>query len=181
MVETRCAMDESLYARLLGGDFHSLAPRLQALHARPGLQCYRGEVEVIRGDHWLARLCSWATRLPPGGQGGVEVEIEAIDGREKWTRHIGGHRMPSRLWEQDGLLCEQLGLVRFGFRLTVEQGAIIWRVMRVNVLGCPLPTRWFREVVAHELEDEGRYRFDVAAALPVIGLLVHYRGWLDVE
>lgn len=181
MPETRPAVAESLYARLLGDDFHALAPRLQLLHARPGMQRYRGEVEVIRGDHWLARLCSWATRLPPGGQGEVEVEIEAIDGLEKWTRHIGGRAMPSRLWEQDGLLCEQLGLVRFGFRLSVEQAAISWRVARVNVLGLPLPARWFREVVALESESEGCYCFDVAAAMPVIGLLVHYRGWLHVE
>lgn len=89
--------------------------------------------------------------------------------------------MSSRLWERDGLLCEQLGLARFGFRLTVEQGAIVWRVARVSTLGLRLPARWFRGVVAFESEAEGRYLFDVAATLPVIGLLVHYRGWLHVD
>jgi hypothetical protein len=152
-----------------------------ALHSKSGLQRYRGEVEVTRGAHWLARLCSRATRLPPAGKGGVEVEIEAIDGAERWTRHIGGHAMRSRLWEQDGLLCERLGLVRFGFRLTVEQDVIVWRVERVRALGLPLPAAWFGRVLAHESEVDGRYRFDVAAALPVIGLLAHYRGWLHVE
>ncbi|HYM86593.1 MAG TPA: DUF4166 domain-containing protein, partial [Pseudoxanthomonas sp.] len=73
----------------------------------------------------------------------------------------------------------------FGFRLTVEQGVIVWRVARVHALGLPLPARWFRNVIAyesdHESERDGRYLFDVMAAMPVIGLLVHYRGWLHVE
>lgn len=174
-------MREALYARVLGDVFLSLSPRLQAVHTRTGVQRYRGEVEVVRGTHWLARLCSWATRLPPAGMGSVEVEIEATDGQEKWTRYIAGHAMPSRLWEQDGLLCEQLGPVRFGFRLTVEQGAIIWRVARINILGLALPARWFGDVVARESETGERYRFDVSAALPIIGRLVRYRGWLHVE
>jgi hypothetical protein len=174
-------MDKPLYARVLGAAFHSLSPKLHGIHARPGLKCYGGEVEVLRGTHAVARLCSWATRLPPAGKGRVEVEIEALNGREKWTRHMGGRSMPSRLWEQDGLLCEQLGLVRFGFRLAVEHGVITWRVERVKALGVPLPAKWFSQVLAHESETDGRYRFDVAAALPRIGLLVHYRGWLHVD
>jgi hypothetical protein len=89
--------------------------------------------------------------------------------------------MCSRLWAGDGLLCERLGLVTFGFRLGVEQGNLIWRVARVRALGVPLPASMFTQVLAREGEAEGRYTFDVQAALPVIGLLVHYRGWLHVE
>lgn len=173
--------NECLYKRVLGDAFSTLSPLLQCLHSRQGLQRYRGEVEVSRGTHWLARLCSLATRLPLAGEGRVEVEIVATGGLEHWTRHIGGRAMPSRLWEQDGLLCEQLGLARFGFSLTVEQGVIVWRVARVSALGLPLPARWFRDVIAFESEAEERYRFDVAAQLPGIGLLAHYRGWLHVE
>ena len=76
-------------------------------------------------------------------------------------------------------MCEQVGLARFGFRLTVAEGGIVWRVARVTALGLPLPARWFGKVRARESELEGRYCFDVAAALPAVGLLVRYRGWLD--
>ncbi|MGH8078215.1 MAG: DUF4166 domain-containing protein, partial [Lysobacter sp.] len=90
------------------------------------------------------------------------------------------------LWSRDGLLCERLGPVRFGFRLSVEAlphagFAIHWRLERVRLLGMPLPVRWFTGVHAREYESKGRYHFDVVAALPVAGLLVHYKGWLDVE
>ena len=89
--------------------------------------------------------------------------------------------MRSRLWDADGVLCERLGLVTFGFALSARDGAIEWRVVRVRALGLPLPARWFGAVAAREFEQNDRYHFDVRAALPLAGLLVHYRGWLDVD
>ena len=170
-----------LFRRVLGVEFESLPSVVRALHTATGHRRYRGQVEVVRGANPLARVFAWATRLPPAGQGEVEVEIDISGEEERWTRHIGGHAMPSRLWERDGLLCEQLGLARFGFRLTMEQGDIVWQVERVTVLGWRLPAHWFDKVQARESEFEGRYRFDVAAAMPVVGLLVRYRGWLHVH
>lgn len=90
--------------------------------------------------------------------------------------------MRSRLWAADGLLCERLGAVTFGFRLTVEDGRIVWRVVRVRVLGLlPLPASAFSAVSACEGEADGKYTFDVTAALPLAGPLVQYQGWLHVD
>ena len=74
-------------------------------------------------------------------------------------------------------------------QLSMSEGAdedanepgLTWRLVRVRALGLPLPLGWFGGVRAREFERDGRYRFDVRAALPGIGLLVHYQGWLDVE
>lgn len=173
-------MKRHLFQHVLGDVFDRLPATVRALHSGEGRQRYRGEVEVSRGQHPLARLLAWATRLPPAGKGDIEVEIDAGGHVERWTRHVGGHAMPSRLWAQDLLLCERLGLARFGFRLTLEEGVLVWRVERMRALGLPLPARWFYGVTARESEDAGRYRFEVQASLPVAGLLVHYLGWLDV-
>lgn len=170
-----------LFPGLLGARFLTLPPRVRALHLHEGRQRLSGEVEVVRGTRWLSRLCAWATRLPPAGNAPIMVEIVAVAGHERWTRHVAGHAMPSRLWSQAGLLCEKLGLVTFGFRLNVEDGALVWRVERVHIFGLRLPTTWFEGVAAHESERDGRYHFDVAAALPLAGLLVRYRGWLHVD
>lgn len=174
------ARPPTLYQQLLGAQFDTLAPNLQALHARDGRHRYRGKVEVERGSGICSRLCAAATRLPRTGRGPIKVEIVASAGQERWTRVFAHHALTSRLWSRDGLLCERLGLATFGFRLHIEGGAIVWRVERVRVLGVPLPARWFARVHAREYDSKGRYHFDVAAALPRIGLLVHYRGWLDV-
>jgi len=169
-----------LFPSLLGAAFDALPPQVRVLHLHAGTQRLQGEVHVERGESRLSRLCAWATRLPPAGEGPIAVEITALSGEERWTRHVAGHAMPSRLWTHEGLLCERLGLVTFGFRLQVEDDAIVWRVARVRVFGLTLPARWFRDVGARESQQEGHYRFDVAAALPLAGLLVRYRGWLHV-
>lgn len=169
-----------LFPELLGAGFEALAPRVRALHLHEGAQRLSGEVEVVRGTGRLSRLCARATRLPPAGNAAIAVEIVAVPGLERWTRRIGGHAMPSRLWSHEGLLCEKLGWVTFAFRLHAEDGAIVWRVERVHVSGLPLPMSWFEGVAARESEHDGRYHFDVAATLPLAGLLVRYRGWLHV-
>lgn len=170
-----------LFPSLLGAGFDALPPQVRRLHLREGVQRLCGEVDVERGAGWLSRLCARATRLPPAGRGPIEVEIVATPGGEHWTRRIGGHAMPSRLWAHRGLLCERLGLVTFGFRLDVLEGAIHWRVVRARAFGVPLPTGWFAGVSACESECDGRYAFDVSATLPLAGLLVRYRGWLRVH
>jgi hypothetical protein len=172
---------QPLFSSLLGESFATLAPSVRALHLREGTHRHRGVVEVERGRSVLATLCAWATRLPPAGHGPIEVEIVADADGETWSRHVARHVMRSRLWARSGLLHERLGLVTFVFRLEARAAAIEWHVDRAYALGLPLPVRWFAGVSARESEASGRYHFDVRASLPLAGLLVRYRGWLDVD
>lgn len=176
------AAADALFRRLLGTDvFDALPEPLRILHLRDGRALWRGEVEVIRGRSLLSRFCARVTRLPPQGTGPIAVEIIADSGREQWTRHVAGHAMRSRLWANDGLLNERLGLVDFRFCLSSVDRDIVWVVAGVRVFGLlPLPVAWFSQVRARESAEDGRYRFEVVAALPLAGPLVHYRGWLDV-
>ena len=170
----------SLFAEVLGPAFETLPAPLRVLHRAQGKHRYHGDVEVDRGAGVFSRFVAAATRLPPAGRGPLCVEIDAGPHTERWTRFIGGRAMPSRLWRDGEVLCERLGLATFGFRLDAVDGAIVWRVVRVSAFGLPLPARWFTGVGARESAEDGRYRFDVWASLPFIGLLVHYRGWLDL-
>jgi hypothetical protein len=172
----------TLFARLLGNKFDRLPPRVRALHACETTHAYVGRVDVNRGSGLLSRCMAAAARLPARmADRELCVTIEPTARGERWTRRFADHAMPSRLWESRGLLCERLGLAMFGFRLDVRDGELTWRVERVRALGISLPARLFQGVVAREFEQDGRYRFDVRAELPLVGLLVHYRGWLDVE
>ena len=164
---------------LLGPAFATLPELVRALHVAQGRRRYAGEVEVERGSGLLSRLVAAATHLPPAGAGPLGVEIDASPDHERWTRYIGGRAMPSRLWREGDVLCEQLGVATFGFHLEVVNEAIVWRVVRVGVFGVSLPPRWFTGVGAREFAEDARYRFEVWASLPRAGLLVRYRGWLD--
>jgi hypothetical protein len=142
---------------------------------------YTGSAQVESGSGWLARLCAWATALPRAGSTvPVRVQITSDPLHETWARAFGTQHMPSRFWHSNGWLCERIGAVTFAFALHVSNGELIWRVAHVRALGVPLPARWFRGVQARESESGGRYCFDVEARLPLAGLLVHYKGWLDV-
>ncbi len=173
-----------LYRQLLAAQFDALPRTVRVLHERSGRHRYHGKVDVQRGGGWVARACAWSTRLPCAGRGTLKVEIDSDARGERWARIFAGRAMRSRLWAHDALLRERLGLVTFAFRLTVEPSpsgaAVVWRVAQVRALGLPLPARWFHGVTAREYERDHRYRFDVCASLPLVGLLVHYRGWLDV-
>jgi len=170
-----------LFPTLLGESFNALPERLRALHTAPAGTLFRGRARVERGVHPFGRLLALAAGLPPAGEVEVTVRVDVDDHGERWHRRFGGHRMSSRLWPAKTLLRERLGLATFDFELTADAGGLDWTVVGVRAIGVPLPTRWFAGVCARELLDEGRYAFDVGANLPLIGLIVRYRGWLDVD
>ena len=172
----------TLFQKLLGDDFDRLPPLVRRIHARDDLRIYRGQADLQRGSGLLSRLAGAAASLPPvNADTHLDVTIEPWRDGERWTRNFGGARMQSRMWARNGLLCERLGLTTFAFKLGIEDDALVWRVIGTRGLGVPMPASLFGGVVAREFERDGRYRFDVRADLPVIGLLVHYIGWLDVE
>jgi YfiH family protein len=179
IANTADAPPSTLFARLLGDAFATLPARVRELHRAPGKRSYHGAATVKRGNGWLSRLCGWAAGLPaaaPESQLGVEIAADAHG--ETWTRNFGAQAMRSRLWQAGSLLRERVGLVTFGFALSASDGVLRWDVHEVRALGLRWPARWFSGVHACESEQDGRYRFEVRAALPLVGDLVHYEGWL---
>ena len=91
-------------------------------------------------------------------------------------------RLRSRLSQRDGQLRERIGPVHFRFVLHTWDGTIFWNVTGGRLLGVlPLPAALFRDIRCSEREVDGRYVFDVEAALPLAGHVVRYHGWLRPE
>src|SRR3546814_21092370 len=82
---------------------------------------------------------------------------------------------------RDGrMLVERLGPVRFRFDLHAQDGELWWRVNGVKLFGVlPLPASQFDGVYCREGEAEGRYTFEVEAALPLCGSMIRYEGGLE--
>lgn len=172
----------ALFAQVLGAEFARLAAPVQALHRGRGRTRYAGRVDVEQATHPLARVLARVTRLPPAMRDApLTVEFIADANGECWRRDFDGHAMHSRLHVDAGSLTERLGPARLTFALTVDaDGALHWRIARVRLLGVlPLPRAWFDAVRCREGARDGRYAFEVDAAMPVIGCLVRYRGWLE--
>jgi len=174
-------MEATIYQQILGEKFSSLPFSIRRLHSLQGRSTYAGCTNILRGGNPLARLCALFTGLPPAMRDArTRVEFLADPRREIWRRDFGGHGMTSILTHRDGQLRERLGLVQLRFELQTGNGEIWWIVRGVRLLGLlPLPTSWFRGVRCRERESQGRYEFLVEAALPLIGLLVRYEGWLE--
>lgn len=173
-------MRGSLFRRVLGDAFETLPPQVRAIHSVDGRETWRGVATITRGTHFLVPLFAAATQLPSSRESvRTSVEFVATDAGEEWLRDFGGARMHSRYREWNGRLLERLGLVEFVFSLGVHDGEILWATTGVRLFGViPLPSSWFARVRCREREHNGRYEFLVEAALPLIGPLIRYEGWL---
>lgn len=108
----------------------------------------------------------------------LHVHFREVDGEEIWTRDFGGRCFHSRLSRRGQWLIERFGPLRFAFDLPSNERGLTM-VMRRWWLGpLPLPLWLAPRSVAREWAEEERFLFDVPIALPLIGRLVHYRGWL---
>lgn len=55
------------------------------------------------------------------------------------------------------------------------------RMTNWSLAGVPLPMRLAPHTIAREWQQDGAFHFHVALALPVIGDVVSYSGWLKPD
>ena len=168
-----------LYARAMGADFERLPPAVGRLHALVADAGATGEAEVTRGRGLLARLAAALMRFPPEGRWPLHVAFAARGGAETWTRRYGPHIMRSVLSLRPGGVVERFGPVRFAFDLALLPDGLAMHLAGWSILGMPLPRRLAPRIFATEREIDGRFHFDVRAALPLAGEVIRYAGWLE--
>ena len=168
-----------LYARVMGEDFALLPPAVRALHQVNGDLAASGTAEVIRGKDLFARLLCRLMGFPAAAaEVPVSVWMREEGGVETWRRDFGGSAFSSRLAQRGTLLGERFGPIRFGFTLRREVDGLTMHFQRWWLGPLPLPRLLMPHGTAREYEAEGRFHFDVPIALPLIGPVIHYRGWL---
>lgn len=176
----------AVFERALGeADFMALPAAIRAFHEAIAPPAWQGRAEVERGGGRAARLLCRLFGLPETGRDlpltvSVERGEEAASSYELWTRNFAGRRFSSRLdLDRRGELCERCG--PFRFRLSPEAGpsGLALPIAGWSLFRLPLPRMLMPRAEAREQVDEdGRFRFDVRLTLPFFGLLAHYRGWL---
>jgi len=175
-----------LYRKLLGSAWDQLPWQIRALHSVTSESTYEGICSVDRGRNPLSRLVAALYGFPAAGSDlPVTVNFKAEDGGERWTRTIGGARFfsvqkPGR-GRSERFLLERFGPVSVDIALVVDGASLRYVVCGWRLLGIPMP-RWLgpRSTAFETVENE-KFRFDVEIALPFAGLIVRYRGLLDVS
>jgi len=172
-----------LFADLLGADYGKLPAAVRRLHDTPLPLRVSGQVDIEVARHPFARLVGRVAGLPGrAGSFALTFEIEGTPDRQRWIRHFPPRPMRSVLSARNGLLHERMagGMLALDFRLHGDAEGIVWNLVAIRLLGVPLPLAWFRGISARESAAGARYRFDVSAALPLLGQVVSYRGTLYV-
>lgn len=175
-VETR--LPPPLYECVMGPRYAALPEALREMHRIHADGGASGEAIVERGRGIAARLIAWVMRFPPAGKHSLHVAFSERAGVETWTREFGPHSFTSHLSERDGELVERFGPLLFRFDLPSDEHGLSMEIRGWSCLGIPLPMALAPRSRAREWQENGRFRFDVPIALPLVGLVVHYTGWL---
>lgn len=178
------AMPLALFPSLLDtADWSQLAPPVQRMHGEGAWLQARGSAQVEGDRRMAARLLRRMLSLPePGADQSIALTIERDGAREVWTRRFARGRMRSTLHYGDGAtLREQLGPVSLHFRLRRDGEAIDWQLLRVTLLGLPVPRALCGNVLSRSGARDGRYAFEIDMRLPLAGRLIAYRGWLEID
>ena len=169
-----------LYARVMGERFAALPAMVRRLHQVCGDSGASGEAVVTGGETMLARLIATIMRFPKVGSHPLRVSFVEHDGVERWTRRFGDQTFTSELSDRNGRLVERFGPLRFTFDLPSDARGLEMHLRQWSFLRIPLPLALAPRGVAREWEEQGRFRFDVPIALPLVGRIVHYTGWLEL-
>lgn len=180
-IETQIRIESvDLFARALSG-FDRMPVAVRTGHRTGGGQMLRGRARVDGAESPAGAIVAALFRLPRAiADVPVTVTMLAEGNREIWIRNFGGRRFRSVLAAQpSGGLTERFGLLTFDLDVPTSERGLAMTITgcRVGPIRIPQvlsPTTEARE----DVDEEGRFRFDVTIALPFVGRLVRYRGWL---
>jgi hypothetical protein len=173
-----------IYRQLLGSAYEQLALPIRTLHEIATKRTFRGEANVTRGRNFLSRLVARIVGFPPeGDRVPVTVTLSRCGNRELWERDFAGSRFASVQYlgegPNEGLIVERFGPIAFAMAVIVADGRLNLVQRRGTAFGIPMPRWMLPKGEAFEHDADGRFNFHVDIVLPVIGLVVGYRGWLS--
>jgi hypothetical protein len=177
----------SPFERVLGPELERLPAPVRRLHSLRAPLATAGRAEITAANNFLARFMRWSAGLPrPGSNVGVSVVFTPLEeGREDWDRKFADRHYASVMeageGPDQGSLIEHFGLFDLRFQLQVVPEGLSWSLIGWRCLGIPLPRWSVPRIACVEGGDGERYTFDINVTFPVIGWLMHYRGWLEVK
>ena len=160
-----------------------LPRKIRDMHSVVSTLTAEGQADVDRGVNLLSRIIGWLFKFPqPGRNLPVKVQFNSEGRRETWVRHFGTRSFSSRQTEgagrSDKLVEEKFGAFTFGLALVASQERLSFVVRRWNFLGLPMPMAWAPFGNSFEFVADGRFNFHIEIYVPLVWLIVRYRGFL---
>jgi len=176
----------SIYQQILGSAYQKLPPQLQTIHKGKAPQKWSGSAQVSVGTNPLAVLTAKIIGLPQkAGNIPVSVNFTTKSGIQRWERDFNGSKFTSfqklGAGRNDQLLLEQFGPITIALALIINDKKLFLVPRSWQFLGIPLPKFLLPSEASFEEERDGLFRFDVTMKVPIIGLIVAYKGTLSPE
>ena len=179
-VHTKAA--HPIFKQALGDQFDALPQPIKALHNQIGQHVYEGRATVKGPTGLLGQIASRLVGFPTcKGEVPVKVTISSDDGQEKWLREFDGQPFFSHLSvDKGGFVQERFGPLCIRLGLELGDDKLLYPVVRGRLFGViPFPTFLMPQSISHEEVDEkGRFVFDVLLKFRFGGRIAHYQGWL---
>ena len=174
----------SPFQSILGAGFAQLPEPVRRLHGLTQDASAAGRAAITAPRNPFAWLLYWLAGLPKTGSD-VPVTVTFHldgDGGEYWRRRFAGRRYASAMragtGAAAGLLVERFWPFIYHHRLTASPDGVAWLLVKWRLLGIPLPNWTLPTVNCFESGDGERFVFDIDVVFPLIGKVIHYRGWL---
>jgi hypothetical protein len=170
-----------LFQQALPDQWDEMAPEWRAAHDLWDHHVLKGRAEIYRSRSILSRLIGWAFRFPAGAEEEeVEVTMERHGDTEVWQRRFGSQVFRSTLSPAGpGRIREKFGPFQFEMSLPVRKSRMEMIVTKGWFLGLAMPKWLLPGSESVEFVQGDQFRFDVRLTAPFVGLIVHYRGWLE--
>jgi Domain of unknown function (DUF4166)/Saccharopine dehydrogenase NADP binding domain len=173
----------SIYEVVLGSAFQRLDAPLRAFHSAMSSFKMKGQAEIITGGGWAGTLIRKIFGFPAAKSDcPLEFDLTISAKGEVWQRRFAGKLMQSiqslGSGADSGLIVERFGPVAVGMAVVEANGQLHLVLRHWRAFGVPMP-KWLMprgQFFEHGADD--RFNFHVEIALPFIGSIVTYRGWL---
>jgi hypothetical protein len=170
---------ENALIACLGRAFFKLPEIVQRAHHGTIRLSGAVTVERGRGPGWLIAALLRLPRSNPKAE--LVVVGWHFPDQMVWSRTFDGRTFESTFTTEGVFLVERMGLVTLVIEPVVEGGRLQYRLAATRIDPIPLPRPLLPSLKAWEGERDGRYVFEVAVGLPLIGRIIRYAGALDLE
>lgn len=172
---------ETLFEKALGSDIAQLPPLVRTIHTSAPLHL-TGRAAVDGAQNGMGAIIAKLFGFPKSTPDeAADITLKRQDEKEIWIRRFGrsAFRSTLRPGPTPRRVDERFGPFSFELEMTPGESGFTLDIVSWRIGPVPLPLRLAPHTPARAFVDEqGRYSFDVMIALPFIGRLVRYRGWL---
>jgi hypothetical protein len=177
LVETKSP--ENALIACLGRSFFKLPETVQRAHH--GTVRLSGAVAVERG-RGLGWLLAALMRMP---RTNPKTELVVVGwhfpDQMVWSRSFDGRTFESTFLTDGVFLVERMGSLSLVIEPVVEGDRLQYRLSAARFGPIKLPRVLAPSLNAWEGERDGKYEFEVAVGLPLVGRVIRYAGQLDLE